>query len=47
MCMYGADKVEGLPDDVHYRCNSSVIIDGIKFYGMPMFMEYVMDNFVR
>ena len=47
MCMYGADKVVGLPENVHYLCNSSVIIDGIKFYGMPMFMEYVMDNFVR
>lgn len=47
MCMYGADKVEGLPENVHYLCNSSVIIDGIKFYGMLMFMEYAMDNFVR
>ena len=44
MCMYGADKVEGLPDDVHYFCNSGIDIDGIKFYGMPMFMEYAMDG---
>ena len=47
MCMYGADKVEGLPENVHYLCNSGVVIGGIKIYGMPMFMEYVMDNFVR
>ena len=47
MCMYGADKVEGLPENVHYLCNSGVVIGGIKFYGMPMFMEYAMDNFVR
>lgn len=44
MCMYGAEKIEGLPDNVHYLCNSSVVIDGVKFYGMPMFMENVIDG---
>ena len=37
-CLYGAN-IEGLPDNVHYLCNDSVIIDGIKFYGVPMFLE--------
>lgn len=38
-CMYGADAVEGLPSDVHYLCSSSVIVDGLTFYGVPMFMQ--------
>ena len=43
-CMYGADKIDGMPADVHYLCNSGVTIDGIKFYGVPMFMEDCMDG---
>lgn len=43
-CMYGADNIEGLPDDVHYLCNSGVTIEGMKFYGVPMFMEDCMDG---
>ena len=37
-CLYGA-KIEGLPDNVHYLCNEGITIDGIKFYGEPMFLE--------
>ncbi len=37
-CLYGA-KIEGLPDNVHYLCNEGITIDGIKFYGVPMFLE--------
>lgn len=37
-CLYGA-KIEGLDNNTHYLCNSSIVIDGIKFYGVPMFME--------
>lgn len=44
MCMYGADKIECLSENVYYLCNSSVDIDGVKFYGMPMFMVDVMDG---
>ena len=44
LCMYGADSIDGLPNNVHYLCNSSVVIDGMKFYGMPMFMEDCMDG---
>ena len=44
MCMYDADNIEGLPDNVHYLCNSSIVLDGIKFFGIPMFMEDVVDG---
>ena len=37
-CLYGA-KIGGLDKNVHYLCNSGVIVDGVKFYGVPMFME--------
>ena len=44
MCMYGADPIEGLSPNVHYLYNNSVVIDGMKFYGIPMFMEDCMDG---
>lgn len=37
-CLYGAN-IEGLPYNVHYLCNDGITIDGIKFYGVPMFVE--------
>ena len=37
-CLYGAN-IDGLDSNVHYLCNSGIVIDGIKFYGVPMFME--------
>ncbi len=37
-CLCGA-KIEGLPNNVHYLCNEGITIDGIKFYGVPMFLE--------
>ena len=37
--LYGAEAVDGLPSDVHYLCSSSVIVDGLTFYGVPMFMQ--------
>lgn len=36
-CLYGAN-IDGLDENVHYLCNSGVTIDGVKFYGVPMFM---------
>lgn len=36
-CLYGAN-IDGLDPNVHYLCNSGVEIDGVKFYGVPMFM---------
>lgn len=44
MCMYVADHIDGLSRNVHYLYNNSVVIDGIKFYGIPMFMEDCMDG---
>lgn len=35
--LYGAN-VDGLDDNVHYLCNSGLELDGLKFYGVPMFM---------
>ena len=46
-CLYGAN-IEGLPDNVHYLCNDSITIDGIKFYGVPMFLQDDLDgNFLE
>ena len=36
-CLHGA-TIEGLPDGVHYLCNSGVEIEGVRFYGVPMFV---------
>lgn len=37
-CLYGAN-IDGLDDNVHYLCNSGIEIDGVRFYGVPMFYE--------
>ena len=37
-CLYGA-TLDGLNDNVHYLCGSGVEIEGLKFWGVPMFME--------
>ena len=42
-CLYGAN-IEGLPDNVHYLCNEGITIDGIKFYGVPMFVQDDLDG---
>ena len=36
-CLYGAN-IDGLDPNVHYLCNSGIEIDGVRFYGVPMFM---------
>lgn len=36
-CLYEAN-INGLDDNVHYLCNSGIEIEGLKFYGIPMFM---------
>ena len=36
-CLYGA-TIDGLDGNVHYLCNSGIEIEGLKFYGIPMFM---------
>lgn len=37
-CLYGAN-IDGLDSNVHNLCNSGIEIDGVKFYGVPMFMS--------
>lgn len=37
-CLYGAN-IEGLDSNVHFLCNSGIEIEGIKFYGIPMFLS--------
>lgn len=43
-CLYGADAIEGLDENCHYLCNSEVVIEGVKFYGLPFFMEDALTN---
>ena len=38
-CMLDA-ALEGLPDDVHYFSDNGITIDGISFYGTPMFVTF-------
>jgi Icc-related predicted phosphoesterase len=42
-CLFEAN-INGLPQNCFYLCNSSVTIQGVKFYGTPMFMEDVMSG---
>lgn len=37
-CLYGAN-IEGLDSNVHFLRNSGIEIEGIKFYGIPMFLS--------
>ncbi|MDE6298066.1 MAG: metallophosphoesterase, partial [Muribaculaceae bacterium] len=37
-CLFGAN-IDGLPHDVYQLSNSGIEIEGVKFYGVPMFME--------
>ena len=37
-CLYDAN-IDGLDNNVHYLRNSGVEIDGVMFYGVPMFMN--------
>ena len=43
-CLYGADTIEGLPENVHYLCNSGITLSGLHFYGIPMFMQDELDG---
>ncbi len=37
VCFYEA-AIDGLDSNCHYLCNSSIVIEGMKFYGIPLFM---------
>lgn len=40
-CFYKMTGVEGLPNNIHYLCNSGITLEGINFYGIPLFMQDV------
>ena len=42
-CLRG-ESIEGLPDNCHYLDCSSVKIEGITFYGVPLFMQDIEEN---
>jgi predicted phosphohydrolase len=42
-CLFGAN-IDGLPQNCFYLCNSGASIEGVKFYGLPMFMEDAMSG---
>ena len=42
-CLFKAN-IDGLTENCFYLCNSSVTIQGVKFYGVPMFMEDAMSG---
>ena len=42
-CLFKAN-IDGLTENCFYLCNSSVTIDSVKFYGVPMFMEDAMSG---
>ena len=44
LCMYGANSIDGLPNNVHYLCNNSIEISNVTFFGIPLFMEDIMDG---
>ena len=37
-CLYDAN-IDGLDANVHFLSNSGIEMDGVKFYGVPMFIE--------
>ena len=42
-CLRG-ESIEGLPDNCHYLDCSGVTIHGITFYGIPLFMEDIIEG---
>lgn len=40
-CLYG-EQIEGLPDNCHYLCYSGIEIEGLKFWGVPLFMGDIL-----
>jgi predicted phosphohydrolase len=40
-CLFGTN-MDGLPENCIYLCNSGVVVEGLKLYGVPMFMKDVV-----
>jgi len=46
-CLFGAD-INGLPDNCHYLYDNGVTIEGMRFFGIPMFVEDdISDNYTK
>ncbi len=46
-CLFGAN-INGLPDSCHYLYGNGVTIGGIRFFGIPMFMEdHINGNYTK
>ena len=43
-CMCGAN-IDGLDGNIHYLCNSGLELRGVKFFGIPMFIEACASGF--
>lgn len=39
MCLGGGSTISGLDDNCHYLCYSGIRIEGVSFYGVPVFIE--------
>ena len=46
VCLHGA-QVEGLDANCHFLCHTGVTLEGLRFYGIPFFMEGWDDRQVR
>lgn len=42
-CLFG-ESIDGLLSNCFYLCNSEIVIDGIKFYGIPLFMDDILSG---
>ena len=42
-CLYGA-TIDGLDPNCHYLCCSGVEIEGVRFYGVPLFVQDCIDG---
>lgn len=42
-CLFG-ENIEGLLDNCFYLCHSEVVIEGMKFYGLPLFMGEILSG---
>ena len=43
-CLFDAENIEGLPDNVHFLHNNGVVVDGISFYGITFTNPTVPDE---
>lgn len=44
LCLHGALEISGMDENAHYLYNSGIEIDGFYFYGVPMFMQDIVDE---